>query len=136
MKTEEMKEKIKNTLIDKLSPQLIYIFGSVNKNRVRGDSDIDIAILTDDDIDEYSLFLIAQDLTDGLKREVDLVDLKKASTVFRAEILRTGCLIYYSDNLKKMEFQLSVLKDYAFLNERRKVIIDKIKNRKYKGIRV
>ena len=32
--------------------------------------------LTDDDIDEYVLFLIAQDLADGLKKEVDLVDLK------------------------------------------------------------
>ena len=130
-----MEEKIKNTLINKLSPQLIYIFGSINKNRVRDDSDIDIAILTDDDIDEYSIFRIAQDLADDLKREVDLVDLKKASTVFRAEILRTGRLIYYSDNLKKMQFQLRTLQDYAFLNERRKVVIDKVKNKGKKGIK-
>lgn len=40
-------EIIKNILSDALAPSLIYIFGSISRDEVRKDSDIDIAILTD-----------------------------------------------------------------------------------------
>ncbi len=125
MNLNEIEKKIKKILINKLSPKLIYIFGSMVKNRVRNDSDIDIAILTEKQIDEYKLYMISQQLADELKREVDIVDLRKASTVFKAEILRTGKLIYNSDNPEKMHFQLGILQDYVFLNERRQEIINK-----------
>jgi predicted nucleotidyltransferase len=125
MNLNEIEKKIKKILINKLSPKLIYIFGSMVKNRVRNDSDIDIAILTEKQIDEYKLYMISQKLADELKREVDIVDLKNASTVFKAEILRTGKLIYNSDNPEKMHFQLGILQDYVFLNERRQEIINK-----------
>jgi predicted nucleotidyltransferase len=125
MNLNEIEKKIKKILINKLSPKLIYIFGSMVKNRVRNDSDIDIAILTEKQIDEYKLYMISQKLADELKREVDIVDLKNASTVFKAEILRNGKLIYNSDNPEKMHFQLGILQDYVFLNERRQEIINK-----------
>jgi predicted nucleotidyltransferase len=125
MNLNEIEKKIKKILINKLSPKLIYIFGSMVKNRVRNDSDIDIAILTEKQIDEYKLYMISQKLADELKREVDIVDLKNASTVFKAEILRNGKLIYNSDNQEKMHFQLGILQDYVFLNERRQEIINK-----------
>jgi len=125
MNLDEIEKKIKKILINSLSPKLIYIFGSIITNRVRNDSDIDIAILADKQIDEYQLYMISQQLADDLKREVDIVDLKRASTVFKAEILRNGKLIYNSDNQEKMHFQLRVLQDYVFLNERRLEIINK-----------
>lgn len=129
MNLGEIEKKIKKILIDKLSPKLIYIFGSIITNRVRNDSDIDIAILTDKNIDEYQLYMMSQQLADDLKREVDIVDLKRASTVFKAEVLRNGKLIYNSDNQEKMIFQLGVLQDYVFLNERRREIINKLKKK-------
>jgi len=129
MNLDEIEQKIKKILIDKLSPKLIYIFGSIITNRVRNDSDIDIAILTDKKIDEYQLYMMSQQLADDLKREVDIVDLKRASTVFKAQVLRNGKLIYNSDNQEKMIFQLGVLQDYVFLNERRGEIINKLKKK-------
>jgi uncharacterized protein len=125
MNVNEIEKKIRTVLANKLSPKLVYIFGSMVKSRVRDDSDIDIAILTDKQIDEYKLYMVSQQLADQLKREVDIVDLSKASTVFKAEILRTGKLLYNSDNMIKMHFQLGVLHDYVFLNERRQEIINK-----------
>ena len=53
MNINEIEEKIKTILVNELSPKLIYIFGSIVANRVRNDSDIDIAILTEKKIDEY-----------------------------------------------------------------------------------
>lgn len=120
---------IKNILVQEFSPYLIYIFGSMVKNRDRGESDIDIAILTDKSVDEYELFILSQKLADILKKEVDLIDLNKTSTVFKIQIIKTGKLIYNSNNLKKMYFQMRAMKDYAILNEERKEVIDKIKSR-------
>ena len=129
MNINEIEEKIKIMLVNELSPKLIYIFGSIVANRVRDDSDIDIAILTEKKIDEYQLYMVSQQLADELKREVDIVDLKDASTIFKAEIIKNGKLIYNSDNLGKMYYQLEVLREYTFLNERRQEIIDKLKKK-------
>ena len=126
-------EIIKKVLVKALAPYLIYIFGSSVKGRGREDSDIDIAILTDRQIDEYKLFILSQKLADVLKREVDLVDLRKASTVFKVQIIKTGKLIYNSDNLRKMYFQMRAMRDYALLNEERMEIINKIKSRSLRG---
>jgi len=120
---------IKNILVGEFSPYLIYIFGSTVKNRDRGESDIDIAILTDREVDEYELFILSQKLADIFKKEVDLIDLNKASTVFKIQIIKTGKLIYNSNNLKKMYFQMRTMKDYTILNEERQEVIDKIKSR-------
>ncbi len=119
---------IKKVLVGALAPYLIYIFGSTVKGRGREESDIDIAILRDKKIDEYELFILSQKLADILKSEVDLIDLSKASTVFRIQIIKTGKLIYNSDNLHKMYFQMRTMKDYALLNEERQEIINKIKS--------
>ena len=119
-------ELIKSFLIDELSPTLIYLFGSFAKGVGRPDSDIDIAFLSQKNLDEYKVFLIAQKLADQLNREVDLVDINKASTVLKAQIIQ-GKLIYNADNLKKMNFELETMKKYAKLNEERQVIIDNLK---------
>jgi len=123
MLEDEKIEDIKNILLSKLNIKLIYIFGSFGKYIERKDSDIDFAILTEKKIDEYRLFMISQKLADVLKKEIDLVDLNSASAVFRAEIVRKGKLIYYSDNLVRMDFQMKTLRDYARLNEERKEIL-------------
>jgi len=120
---------IKKILVGALTPSLIYIFGSTVKGKGRKESDIDIAILNDREVDEYELFILSQKLADILKKEVDLIDLNKASTVFKIQIIKTGKLIYNSNNLKKMYFQMRTMKDYVVLNEERQEVIDKIKSR-------
>jgi hypothetical protein len=62
-------------------------------------------------------------------REVDLVDLEKASTVFQAQVFNKGKVILYQEGLKKISFQSLVYKKYARLNEERECIIRKIEER-------
>lgn len=124
MLSNEEKNIIIDFLTEKLTPELIYIFGSYAKNSERDNSDIDIAILSEREIDEYKLFLLAQKLADKLKKEVDLVDIKKASTVFKVQIIQ-GKLIFNKDNYKKMNFELKTFREYAKLNEERKEILAK-----------
>ena len=91
------------------------------KNRVRNDSDIDIAILTDKQIDEYKLFMVSQQLADKLNREVNIVDLRKISTLFKAETLRTGKLIYNFNNKVKMTLIEARDKNSFQVNTKKKV---------------
>lgn len=126
---DEQVDVIKNFLINKVEPYVIYLFGSAVNGIFRSDSDIDIAYLSDKDISGYDLFMISQELADLLKRDVDLIDLRKASTVFKAQVVGTKKIIYCNDDLRRMNFEMYALKDYAKLNEERAEIIDKILKR-------
>lgn len=122
-------EKVKKLLIKELEPYVIYVFGSGVKGVFREDSDIDIAFLSHKNLSEYEIFVISQELADILKREVDLINLKNASTVFRAQIVGSGEVIYCSDDTGRMYFETRALKEYAFLNEERESILKNIKER-------
>ncbi|MGL5415191.1 MAG: type VII toxin-antitoxin system MntA family adenylyltransferase antitoxin [Clostridium sp.] len=104
----------------------VYLFGSANRNELKPESDIDIAFLSNSDIDEYKCFMKAQELAEIFKRDVDLIDLKKASTVFKAQIIGTSSLIYCTDNIKRAYFEMRAFKEYALLNEERAEIIKNI----------
>ncbi|SFD26678.1 type VII toxin-antitoxin system MntA family adenylyltransferase antitoxin [Clostridium uliginosum] len=116
-------------LKEEFNPIVIYLFGSGAKNKLRDDSDIDIAFLTYNAVDAYECFMKAQELADIFKREVDLIDLNTSSTVFKAQVVGTGKRIYCSDDTKRMYFEMRTLKSYAMLNEEREVILKKIKER-------
>lgn len=104
----------------------VYLFGSAAKNQLKPESDIDIAFLSFLDVDEYECFMKTQELAEIFKRDVDLIDLKKASTVFKAQIIGTSSLIYCNDDVKRAYFEMRALKEYALLNEERAEIIKNI----------
>lgn len=114
-------------LVASLSPFLIVLFGSHAKGTANQDSDIDIAFLSEQNkVDSYQLFMIAQDLAAKLNQEVDLIDLQEASTVFQAQVIQTGKVIYCSNQEKKQLFEIKTLKMYTKLNEERAPIFKKI----------
>jgi len=122
-------ENIKNFLLKNLNPYVIYLFGSSVKGVFRKDSDIDIAFLSDKTISDYELFMLAQELADIVNRDVDLINLKNASTVFKVQIIYNGEKIYCSEDTKTAYFEMYAFKDYALLNEEREVILKGIKKR-------
>ncbi|MCL6626658.1 type VII toxin-antitoxin system MntA family adenylyltransferase antitoxin [Alicyclobacillus shizuokensis] len=116
-------------LVDSVHPLLIYLFGSAAKERLRPDSDVDLAFLPDQPLDPYDTFLHAQELADLLKREVDLVDLSHASTVMQAEIVAYGRLLYERDRDQRCVYVIRAMKAYAMLNEERQCVLDRLKER-------
>lgn len=116
-------------LTDRLGAFLIILFGSAVQNKLRADSDVDLAFLSKDVFSEYDIFLVAQELASILNRNVDLVDLKKASTVLQAQIVAKGKVLFCSDDRERMVFAMTALKKYAKLNEERCCILDKIMER-------
>ncbi|WP_376774529.1 type VII toxin-antitoxin system MntA family adenylyltransferase antitoxin [Clostridium thailandense] len=122
-------QKIVDFLVKNINPYLIYLFGSSVNGNFREDSDIDIAFMSDKKITDYETFMLAQELADILKRDVDLINIKNASTVFKVQIIGKGESIYCSDNKRRMYFEMYALKDYALLNEEREIILKSIEQR-------
>lgn len=90
---EHQIELIKKRLITRLSPSLIYLFGSYAKGTEHASSDINIAYMSDVVLSDYERFMLAEELASELNKDVDLVDLKLATTVFQTQIIATGKLI-------------------------------------------
>jgi predicted nucleotidyltransferase len=120
---------IKDYIIERVSPYIIYVFGSAAKGKMVEDRDIDVAFLSDRRFGDYEVFMIGQKLASLLDREVDLVDLSKASTVFQVQVVSTGKVIYCNDERRRMFFEMTVLKKYAMLNEERQCIMEEIRER-------
>ena len=117
--------------IRKAVPGLIafYRFGSTERGNTRPDSDVDLAILSDKTLSELDRFELAQDLATQLHRDVDLVDLRSASTVMRMQVLSTGTCLTTEDERARREFEMYVYSDYARLNEERREIVKGIVKR-------
>ena len=122
------------TIIETLTrhiPQLIaiYQFGSQVHGTARPASDLDVAVLTRGTIPAEQRFHIAQDLAAQLHRDVDLLDLRAASTVMRIQVLGTGRCLDTKDDEAKAEFEMYAYADYARLNEERRELLQGIKDR-------
>lgn len=126
MISEEFKRTIVNVLKNELSPSLIYLFGSQAIGNTHTDSDFDIAYLGAKSISHYERFMLAQQLASALNRDVDLIDLDKASTVFQAQVVGHGKILYCTDDNGRFMFEMLTFKKYARLNEERKEILDAI----------
>jgi predicted nucleotidyltransferase len=113
-------------LLEFLGPSAVYLFGSMAGASPREDSDIDLAFLPKATVDPLEVFECANRLAIHLGRDVDLVDLRRASTVMRKEVLRTGMLLQDTDPARRMEFEMLTLSDYARLNEERRPVLDKL----------
>jgi predicted nucleotidyltransferase len=111
------------------NPLFIYLFGSAVDGNFTSNSDVDIAFYSNEEISEYKCFMMGQSIASSLGREVDLVDLKTANMVLRAQIVGKGSVIFCNDENNLIEFNIKSLKEYAYLNDERKEIIDQIKER-------
>lgn len=121
-----LKEAI-NLLIEKVNPFMVYLFGSASRDKLRENSDIDIAYISDIKLTSYQNFMLAQDLADIFKRDVDLINLMRATVVFKAQVVGKGKKIYCNDETRRMNFEMEAFNDYATLNEERDIIMRNIK---------
>lgn len=104
---------------------VVYRFGSTVKGEERPDSDIDLAFLPASPVDPVRRFEVQETLAVLLRRDVDLVDLSAASTVFRMQVLANGVAIGVADEVRRGAFEDWVFTSYPRLNdERREILAD------------
>ena len=110
-----------------LKPSFIYLFGSAQRGELRPESDVDVAFYHHDPIDPLTLLLMRERLATALSRDVDLIDLKDANDVIRAQVVGYGDVLSAAEPDVLCERQMRWLKQYAMLNRERAPIIERIK---------
>lgn len=109
----------------------IWIFGSYAKQCDTISSDIDIAVLTDwaiQPMPPLALWDIAQTLACMLNKDVDIIDMRRASTVMQYQVIVYGKRIF-GHGLDIDLFECGVLSQKLALNELRATYLDDISAR-------
>jgi len=101
----------------------VYRFGSTIRGDERADSDVDLAVLAAAPLDPVQRFALQEELAIALRRNVDLVDLRRASTVMAMQVVSTGKPICVVDRAAHELFADYVFASYARLNEERRAIL-------------
>ncbi len=107
----------------------LYLFGSRAHGVANRSSGLDLAILTTEPIDPVARFELPERIARALRTSVDLidlVDLRPASTVLRAQMLEHGEVLHDGDPVERARFEMTVLSDYARLDEERRGILDDV----------
>ena len=96
---------------------LTYLFGSQTTGHTHAESDIDVAVLLDASLTADERFAERLTLIDALSRllgtdNVDVVILNEASPLLAYEVLRSGVLLYCTDDNARVEFQVCTLRTY------------------------
>jgi predicted nucleotidyltransferase len=120
---------LQTTVIDILlryipSSTIIYIFGSMASNDETIHSDIDIAFLSTQEIDTITRYNISQTLSLELKKDIDLIDMKKSTDIINMQIVSKGICIFNKDDTN---FEDNIYYKYIDLCELRSGIIEDIK---------
>ena len=105
----------------------IYRFGSSAAGGLRPESDLDFALLGPHPLGAVERFDLQERLASALHRDVDLVDLRTASTVMRMQVVSRGLLVFDGDPAERRPFETLVFSSYARLNEERRALLDQIR---------
>jgi predicted nucleotidyltransferase len=104
--------------------QALWLFGSRAGEECRPDSDWDLAFLAGLRLDSWTCLDLRARLSVATGAEVDLVDLRTASTVLAIEVLRADRLLLDLDPFVRESFEMRTLTRYQDLNEARKGILE------------
>ena len=113
---EEVKKVLRkhiDGIVEEYNVKLIYIFGSYAKGTNRENSDLDIAIYMEKEIDSFDRLKILDTLIDILQREdIDLVILNKVDIELQFQVIKYGKVIYMKDLLTKVLYESKVMSIY------------------------
>lgn len=108
-------------------PVAVWLFGSAAADALRPDSDVDVAVLTDDPrrrIPPLERWALQQALGRRVRRDVDVVDLRAATTVLQMQVVTTGRRLACRDEPVAEAFESLVWSMYVRLAESRQGIVD------------
>ncbi|MBN2701721.1 MAG: nucleotidyltransferase domain-containing protein [Methylothermaceae bacterium] len=129
-------EIIRTVLAAFPATQAIYLFGSWGTENEWPDSDVDIAVLLPPETAQKAGSLALSELRYALERlldrNVDLINLRRVSTVFQKEIVMADRRIFCGNRYAADEFEMLVLSLYQKLNqERAEVLADGLRSGRF-----
>jgi predicted nucleotidyltransferase len=106
----------------------VYIFGSFSKGEAHKQSDVDLAVLLAGQSDPLNLWSVSQEAATMINRDVDLIDLRQASTVMQYQIITTGQRLWALDSQAAI-FESFILSEKTNLDTARSGILKDIQQR-------
>ncbi|MEN2433608.1 MULTISPECIES: type VII toxin-antitoxin system MntA family adenylyltransferase antitoxin [Comamonas] len=103
----------------------VYVFGSQVTGHATAESDLDVALLTDDDLSAEELWDLSSSLANLVKCDVDLLDLRGASTVMQYRIITTGKCVWAKDSQAAL-YESFILSQKTALDEARAGLLQDI----------
>jgi len=94
----------------------VYLFGSHVVGHPRSKSDIDLGILFVKDVDGFTRINMETEISNLLKKDVDLIDIKKSSPFLRHQIYKYGKFIYHDGSDFPFQFRASSIREYLDTN--------------------
>lgn len=109
-------------------PQLlaVYAFGSRIRGDARPDSDLDLAVLVAGYADPVVLWELAGELSDAAGCQVDLLDLRAASTVMQYQVVTTGER-WWSKDAQAPIYEAAILSEKTALDTARAALLDDVR---------
>jgi uncharacterized protein len=107
----------------------IYLFGSSVTPGERFKGDIDLALLPRNPLSSWERWEAAQVLAILLNTDVDLVDLRRASTVMQLQVISSGQCLYEREREERERYEDAVFSGYVRLNEERGAILADVYSR-------
>ncbi|MBV6324036.1 type VII toxin-antitoxin system MntA family adenylyltransferase antitoxin [Duganella violaceipulchra] len=103
----------------------IYLFGSRATGQAGADSDLDLAVLVEGKLDILSTWELAQSLADIVGCDVDLIDLRAASTVLQYQVITTGSRLWSKD-VQAALYECAILSQKTELDTARAGLLEDI----------
>lgn len=108
--------KINKQIFKRFHIKLAYLFGSRAKGLSADGSDFDIAVLFEKDpIDSLALketTFLSLELDKLILSKLDIVSLNDAPLLLKYEVVAHGQLLYCEDEAERINFEVSVIKEY------------------------
>ena len=131
--TIRMNEQIKRTLrlffTKEENIRLAFLIGSFATGKSRPDSDVDVAVLFGRIPDHMEILDLRERLSEGLKRDIDLVILNEAGPIIRMQALKTGIRLRAEKGAYE-DFFVRTVNEYDDLKQIRAPIEEAVLRRK------
>jgi predicted nucleotidyltransferase len=128
-----MNEQIKRTLRlffkKEDNIRLAFLIGSFATGKSRPDSDVDVAVLFGRIPDHMEILDLRERLSEGLKRDIDLVILNEAGPIIRMQALKTGIRLRAEKGTYE-DFFVRTVNEYEDLKQIRAPIEEAVLRRK------
>lgn len=128
MTVTELRSVLEPLLSDVTDLVALYRFGSRAAGEAHPRSDLDLALLAAP-LDPMERFELQERIARQLAIDVDLVDLRRASTVLLVQVIDRGEVLIDASPIEREHFEARALSDYARLQEERRGILDDIRDR-------
>lgn len=103
----------------------LYVFGSQATGDAGPESDLDLAVLTNEVLGTEKLWDLSSQLADIARCHVDLLDLRAASTVMQYRIITTGKCLWAKDSQAAL-YESFILSQKTALDEARAGLLQDI----------